>query len=432
MTPTLLHTAVGFDFKTKASDDEKSLILYSDSPSFEDMINDPASGVTDPGVVQMAQYMDGLENVQALYDSPSELARMINMLRFSQTEEEFGKALTRLTPHYAVHTYEMINRSTDTMLQTARECTGLPNTYDYDGRCVWMTITPQQDYNRDAGPGVASRDDVYETLSMGAMGEVSDNWSLGGTIGRTDFTSDISFKGDLLSHTTGESWQAYALAKYTNAQYFADFALGGGTGKFEGLRDTTIALVGYIPGETLGGQYLDEIMHEGIGNSVTYTQNTSQFAASARFGFTRQLGGIYVQPTLQLDARHLRVSGKEDGSVAAFNFGGTSNTYLSATPGLEIGTDIALSDKASLRVYANGGIEFSDMDWKIEGQFKAAEGLGAPPLTLTEEVDSPLYRVGAGIELNGVNGVGLAIRYNGAFGEKVEMNAVSAALKVRF
>jgi uncharacterized protein with beta-barrel porin domain len=144
------------------------------------------------------------------------------------------------------------------------------------------------------------------------------------------------------------------------------------------------------------------------------------------------MGAFYVKPTLQLDARWLEVSGKETGSVAAFNFSGSSNLYYSATPGLEVGTDIALSDIASLRLYAKGGIEFSNKDWKIKGQFAAAEGLGAPPLVLTESVDSPLYRVGAGVELNGVNGVGLSVRYNGAFGDKVEMNAISANLKVRF
>ncbi|MER9374287.1 hypothetical protein [Mesorhizobium sp. L2C084A000] len=51
---------------------------------------------------------------------------------------------------------------------------------------------------------------------------------------------------------------------------------------------------------------------------------------------------------------------------------------------------------------------------------------------LTEAVDSPLYRVGAGLELNGVNGVGMSVRYNGAFGETVKQNAISASLKVGF
>ncbi|WP_181165087.1 MULTISPECIES: hypothetical protein [unclassified Mesorhizobium] len=51
---------------------------------------------------------------------------------------------------------------------------------------------------------------------------------------------------------------------------------------------------------------------------------------------------------------------------------------------------------------------------------------------MTEAIDSPLYRVGAGLELDGVNGVGLAVRYNDAFRQTVKQNAVSASLKVSF
>ena len=157
------------------------------------------------------------------------------------------------------------------------------------------------------------------------------------------------------------------------------------------------------------------------------------FGGSARLGFTQEMGAFYLQPTLQLDARWLRVSGQEEGSVAAFTFNGSANTYYSATPALEAGADIALSDIVSLRVYGKAGVEFSNKEWEIEGQFTAAQNLpGNPALHLTEAVDSPLYRVGAGLELNGVNGVGLSVRYNGAFGETVKQNAVSASLKVSF
>ncbi len=119
--------------------------------------------------------------------------------------------------------------------------------------------------------------------------------------------------------------------------------------------------------------------------------------------------------------------------MVAFNFDGTADTYYPAAPALEIGTDIALSDVASLRVYGKAGVEFSNKEWEIEGRFAAAENLpGNPALHLTEAVDSPLYRVGAGLELNGVNGAGMSVRYNGAFGETVKQNAVSASFKVSF
>ena len=106
---------------------------------------------------------------------------------------------------------------------------------------------------------------------------------------------------------------------------------------------------------------------------------------------------------------------------------------LFGDPGFEIGTDIALSDIASIRFYGKAGVEFSNKEWEIEGRFAAAQNLpGNPALHLTEAVDSPLYRVGAGLELNGVTGVGMSVRYNGAFGETVKQNAVSASFKVSF
>lgn len=65
---------------------------------------------------------------------------------------------------------------------------------------------------------------------------------------------------------------------------------------------------------------------------------------------------------------------------------------------------------------------------RLRAASASAENLpGSPALHLTEAVDSPLYRVGAGLEPNGVNGVGMSVRYNGAFG-----NAISASLKVSF
>ncbi|MCA0010998.1 hypothetical protein LB561_00735 [Mesorhizobium sp. B292B1B] len=51
---------------------------------------------------------------------------------------------------------------------------------------------------------------------------------------------------------------------------------------------------------------------------------------------------------------------------------------------------------------------------------------------MTEAIDSPLYRVDAGLEFHGVNGVGMSVGCNGAFGETVKQNADSASLKVSF
>ncbi|MDX8530614.1 hypothetical protein RFM41_02535 [Mesorhizobium sp. VK25A] len=62
----------------------------------------------------------------------------------------------------------------------------------------------------------------------------------------------------------------------------------------------------------------------------------------------------------------------------------------------------------------------------IEGRFAAAENLPCnPALHLTEAIDSPLYRVGAGLDLDG----GQAER---RLRGNVKQNAVGTSLKVSF
>ncbi|ESY72494.1 hypothetical protein X743_15965 [Mesorhizobium sp. LNHC252B00] len=48
---------------------------------------------------------------------------------------------------------------------------------------------------------------------------------------------------------------------------------------------------------------------------------------------------------------------------------------------------------------------------------------------MTEAVDSPLYRVGVSLVLDASM---VAVGYDGAFGETVKQNAISASLKVSF
>ncbi|MDO5605533.1 MAG: autotransporter outer membrane beta-barrel domain-containing protein, partial [Paracoccus sp. (in: a-proteobacteria)] len=320
LTPTYRPT-VGFDFRTRV-DNGTDLVLYADKPTLKSLTNDPGAGVTDNGAVQMAQYLDGLEGVMSPADAPSELARMINMLRMSPDLPTFGETMMRLTPHYAVHTYEMVSRSADTALDAAGSCRRSPATAQ-TGNCFWFNGIPDSEYQRDPGEGAAFRDDAFRQISIGATRAIDDRWTLGATVARTSFDSSLSFQDELLSETRGRSTQVHALAKYSDGPYFADFALGYGRGKFTGSRDTSMAPVEFIPGETLAGDYLPALLHDGIGNSVTYSQNVKQVNLSTRLGYTFQYDqGYYLKPNVRLDGRWIRAKGEETGSVAALRFDG--------------------------------------------------------------------------------------------------------------
>ncbi|MEP9386446.1 autotransporter outer membrane beta-barrel domain-containing protein [Mesorhizobium sp. KR9-304] len=428
---TTLHPTVGFLFQFRVDDvpGGQNLVLFADKPTFVSLIQDPASGVDDPGVFDMAEYFDAVEAASSP-DNP--MARLINMLRFLPDEETLGETLTRLTPHYAVHTFDMLNRSTDVLLDNAWGCSDVRGPFDAGGRCIWATINPDDRYERETGPNATLRDDTLKTMSAGVIAEVSTKWSLGLAIGRTEYDSEITFKDEWLSTNKGESWQAFGLAKFVSGNWFVDIAAGGGTGRFDGTRNTRVDQVAMIPGELVDGQYLPEVLLEGIGNSVEFSQTTAQVGASARIGYNHYAGKFYMQPNVQLDARWLRVEGTETGSLAAINFDGSSNGFYAATPGIEIGAQIPIGATASLRAFAKAGVQFSTDEWTIEGQFAATEGLIDEQLELQQAIDTPLYRVGAGLELDGVQGVGLVLKYSGAFGEAVDSHSIGTGLKVRF
>ena len=112
-----LAPAVGFDFKFRV-EDGTDLVLYADKPSFVSLIEDPASGIDDPNVTEMAAYFDAVE---AASSPENPMARLINMLRFLPDEKVLGETLMRLTPHYAVHSFALMNRATDAALDARKD-----------------------------------------------------------------------------------------------------------------------------------------------------------------------------------------------------------------------------------------------------------------------------------------------------------------------
>lgn len=425
--PVTLHPTVGFNFLTKVVNNA-DLVLYADKPSFASLLDNPASGVTDTGVGEMAAYMDGVEGAS---NPENPMGRLLNMVRFLPNEKEYGQAMVRLTPHYAVHSLEMVNRSVDELMDFGRRCDS--SLMDSTGqRCLWLRITPDTKYVRDTGAGTTRRDDHLHSVSVGGLTSVSPRWSFGGMVGYTQFGSRLSFDGKNLSDTTGNGWQAHLLARYSKEAFLADFSLGGGLASFRGSRDTSLAPVAYIPGETLAGDYLGENFLPGIGTSVDYHQKSRFVGVSVRAAYRFQGEKAYLEPNLRLDARWYRISGKESGSLAAMRFNGTNNSYVAVTPGVEVGTDVKINSSTSLGLYANAGVRFTNSRWKVDGQFKAADSLGAAPLRLTESRNSPRYLVGAGMELKGVKGVSFAVQYSGEFGKHVRQNSIGAQLRVRF
>ena len=422
-----LAPAVGFDFKFRV-EDGTDLVLYADKPSFVSLIEDPASGIDDPNVTEMAAYFDAVE---AASSPENPMARLINMLRFLPDEKVLGETLMRLTPHYAVHSFALMNRATDAALDAPQRCI---EDGDTDPRhCFWMSLSPSIDYERDNGSRAANPKDDIDSTGLGGMAAVTDHLSIGASLFYSEMSSDITYKDALLSSTQGDSFQFFGMASYQNSGWEIDAVAGVGTADFEGDRDTTVAQVAFIPGETVAGDLLPVEFLEGIGNRVTYEQDGRQAMGSLWLAYRLRSDIFYILPALQLDARWFELSGKERGSLAAMQFDGSDNTYYAITPNIEIGIDAPIGDSATLHIYGRGGIRQAYGEWTMEGGFIAAESLkGVPPLELTEDIDSPVYMFRAGVELSASDTFSVTAQYDGSTSENTESHAVSVGMKLEF
>jgi hypothetical protein len=291
--------------------------------------------------------------------------------------------------------------------------------------------TPNTKYERDPKKGIATKDRL-DGFTFGGLAEATPEWSFGASLAVDQYSSQITHNGALLSQTDGHLYQVFGLAQYENGDFSLETSLGGGLGEAEGVRDTTVAQAGYIPGETVGGDYLDQVLHEGIGNTVTYKQETRSLAASTKAAYKFSADQFYLQPAVQFDARMIEIESKEQGSLAAMSLSGTSSMFA-VTPQMELGFVLPAGDTADVRLFGNVGVRQSFGRWETQGGFSAANGLpGVTPLTLRQNIDSPLYIFSGGLEFATRAGAHMSASYSGSKSKTTKQHAVSATFKVDF
>ncbi|MGE4321657.1 MAG: hypothetical protein AB7E60_01350, partial [Sphingobium sp.] len=420
---------VGFHFRT-AVENGTDLVLHADKPLFSDLARLPGVGIMNGTSRSMAGYFDAVEGAA----SPANpMARLINMMRFLPDERTFGDTLVRLTPHYAVHTAEILNRTTDIGLDAARGCGAGARVGNMLGNCIWLEAVPNTEYRYDAGPGHTTRQDSFQTYSGGFQVQVANNWALGLSLARSNFSSSIGWRDERLSAQAGDSWHGYATVKYGKGRLFADAVFSFGNSRFSGDRDTRVDRVASTPGETLEGTYLPDILLPGIGDRVTYTQKGRQYGISARVGYMFEDGAFYYQPAIQVDGRWIRMETEESGSLAAMRFRPHTSFAISATPQFEAGAKFHMGGGNWLRPYVSGGVTFSNANWTMKGGFAAAEGLvDAPVLTLRERTAFPLTRVSAGVAITSTTGIDISVGYSGSFGGDSRQNGWVGRASFRF
>jgi hypothetical protein len=355
----------------------------------------------------------------------------------------------RLTPHYAAHTFDLANRVSTSLVDETRSCGDGQSALSEDGRCVWTASTGFF-YDRDGGEGATDRHDSGWMVSVGGQAPLADTWTLGGALGGSEAYSVVDWTKETLSDTTGDMGQGNVYLKYDNGSIFGDVVAFGGGGRFNGKRNTCVTPVlsaqsdSYSPtevfypdecDETSGTTtYLDDLVAlPGIGKEATYTQDIVWAGGSARLGATATFGSFYVRPQVEGTARWLQIGAyQEKGTEAAMAFDRSDTVFLSGTPALELGIAHLGPSGIATRAFVRGGVEFTDTTWAIDGGFVAAESLNVPNATFSEDADTPVGRIDAGISVMGAHGSGLKAGYSAGVAKDALQHEFFAKLNLGF
>ena len=157
---------------------------------------------------------------------------------------------------------------------------------------------------------------------------------------------------------------------------------------------------------------------------------SGRFRAAYLFDF----GGWYFKPLVDLDATRLDLDGTNEGGAggASLVVKGNDQTYLSAAPALEFGTQFAMANGTLIRPYVRGGgTIFDETEFTLKASFVGTPK-GVAPFRIRTGIDDVVADVSAGVEVLDVRGASVKLFYDGCFGDTIQENAAGAKATVPF
>ncbi|MBB3980148.1 hypothetical protein GGQ64_005400 [Rhizobium azooxidifex] len=260
--------------------------------------------------------------------------------------------------------------------------------------CVWSQAGAQR-LNQKASDGVSGFGTTTYSLQAGGQVEVSPDWFVGfaggydrsairGDDGRVSADGDVLYAGASLKHETGP--------------WLLSGAVAGSYGWYDNTR--TIRIPGFA-GQAEGDPSVYNV------------------SARLRAAYTFSQDAYYVRPLVDFDLIYSRASGYRESGAGMLDLliDGTGQWSLHATPAIEIGTRVNLSETTVMRAFAATGVSFSSADsWDTSARLASAPaGVGVfdSEVPLAEVVG----RLSAGVDLANDNGFSLRLNYQGAFSD---------------
>ena len=265
--------------------------------------------------------------------------------------------------------------------------------FSAEGECGWATIDTRRTV-RGLGDHMPSYDDLSVRFAAGAQAELSDNVHAGFGVSLEDIGTSIG----ALSSSDGKRVMLGGVVKAQFGDSTVAASLAGGLSFVDMTRVVTLP---GIPAYVLAS-----------------SQEIGFVTGQVRAFHTFEFGDWYVRPGVAASLSHVMRRGfAETGGPVALDVSGSSQSYLTVSPSLELGGEIAV-ENGIVRPFVRGGISTS----ALLSESRLTAGMaGVPGVTLPWTVNAQsrptLFDAAVGFDWMMEGGTTLRLSGQGSLGE---------------
>ncbi len=274
-----------------------------------------------------------------------------------------------------------------------------------EGECLWLRVSGGGVNVETHGATIGFEEEIFG-VAAGWQFEVAESLQVGLGAGFETVTIDT----DAGARSEGDRFMGGVSVKHQRGPLRLSAAFSGGVAEFDTTRMISIGA---------------------FSETELSTQDVSHFATELRVAYRFDFDQWYAQPFVHGNATWVDIGDvTESGGGAALLVEGRSKSFLTVTPGVELGAEFALSKKLALKPFLKTGVSFIDNPelGLTAGFLEAPSGVGA--FTESADIDDTFAVIEAGVTLFKL-GDGTS-RRGGRFGELGSRAAVSLVYDGRF
>ena len=324
---------------------------------------------------------------------------------------DYEQALNRLMPEVFLNSQTMALQSSSEFSSDLFSCHigGSGTAFIRQNECFWVRPKSRW-FDFDGTSENLAFDNHTAGLSAGAQFSLAPDWFANVALGYERGTTQTSSGAE----STSDHFQAGVSLKYQTGPWLFAGAVSAGIAQFETARP-----VGF----------------PGFANSVARSDHdVGTVTGHLQANYLMDFGAWYAKPTVDLQLTHLDRDGTAEtgGGSANLRIGGGSESYISMSPAVEVGTEYSLDQETTMKPYLKAGILYVEgTEASLSADFIDGPA-GISGFSMSSEMDDIYANIEAGIQLFKQNGTSLSFGYKGLISEDAHQSSVFAKGTVKF